>query len=128
MADRPPPKMGPGRRMVFRPDHKSFGEFILSEQMRGVTAEVAKDISDRAKEFTPTGDGSDGHMKDKYEVERQGGVLKVDRSFRVMVLVVNTDARAAAVEFGGRFNKRRRPLGRAGGMFGDFKHGKKGGA
>lgn len=119
--NRPPPSMG-RRSVVFRPDHKSFGKFILSEQMRDVVAEVAKqEIVPLARKGTPRGpERGQVHMQDRYKVTREGGTMKVDRAFRVMVLVENDDPESALVEFGSRFNKRRRMLGRAGAAVGDF--------
>lgn len=108
-------------RVRFVPDHKEFGEFILSEQMRDVTAEVAADIKSAARAGTPIGEGRDGHMRDKYEVVREAGTLKVAGNVRVMVKVENNDPESALVEFGSKHNKRRRMLAKAGAMFGDFK-------
>jgi hypothetical protein len=114
-----------GRRMVvFRPDHKSFGEFILSEGMRDVVAAVcSQEIVPLAIKFTPRGKGPGPHMQDSYSVKREGGTMKVDRALRVMVLVENDVDHAAAVEFGNRITKRYRPLGKAGAAVGDFKGG-----
>ena len=127
---RPPPKLNPRTYAFFRPDRKSFQEFILSEQMRGPTTEVARDIMLLAKSFTPRSkDGSDGHIQDGFDVVREGGTLVVGDSFpypRVMVIVKNEHPAAAAVEFGNSRNSKpgRRMLARAGAAFGDFKEGK----
>ena len=117
---RKPPGMG--RRMAaFRPDHKSFGAFILSDQMRDATAEVAQDVATTARGLTPRGQRTRGtHMADRYTVKRDGGKIKVDRAFRVMVLVENDDPSSAAVEFGNKRARRQRPLGRAGAQYGDM--------
>lgn len=118
------PRMGK-RRAVFRPDHKGFGEFIMSERMRGTTADVAVDIAAAAKglaePYSDTGDYADG-----FEVNREAGKIKVHRAFRVKVEVYNSDEAAAPNEFGGRSKKhpRRRTLARAGSLFGDFHGGK----
>lgn len=119
-----PPAMGPGRRAVFRPDHRSFGEFILSDQVRDATEEVAKDIAALAKEYAPRRGNTvpDGlSMADRFQVNRDAGVLKVAGNFRVMVEVYNEARSAAPNEFGGKRNARHRMLGRAGAMYGDFK-------
>ena len=127
---RPPPKLNPRTYAFFRPDRKSFQEFILTEQMREPTAEVARDILATAKALTPrSSDGSDGHVQDSFELVREGGTLVVGDSFpypRVMVIVKNTHPAAPAVEFGnGRTRKPgRRMLARAGAAFGDFKGGR----
>lgn len=126
MADRPPPRMGPGQRVAYRPDHKSFGEFMRSEQMRNVTVEVAKDIAPAAGRKAPRrkdrGEVPDGTaMADRFEVNENAGFLKVSGNIRVKVEVYNEAPSAAPNEFGGKRNKRYRMLGRAGAEFGDFK-------
>lgn len=128
--NRPPPKLNPRTYAFFRPDRKSFQEFILSEQMRGPTAQVANEIMQLARSLTPrSSDGSDGHLQDQFDMVREGGTLVVGDSFpypRVMVIIKNEHPAAAAVEFGnGRTRKPgRRMLARAGAAFGDFKGGK----
>jgi hypothetical protein len=114
-----------GRRMaVYRPDHKSFGEFLLSQGLRDTVAKVAaEEILPLAIKNTPRSRGYTGkpHMQDQYRVVVQGGTMKVDRALRVVVKVVNDSEHSAAVEFGNRLTKRHRPLGRAGAAVGDFK-------
>lgn len=127
MAEIKPPAMR-GRRAVFRPNHKEFGQFILSDQMRDVTAEVAVDIALLAGRFAPRrksrGQVPDGAaMADRFRVNREAGTLKVERNLRVKVEVYNESRSAAPNEFGGKKKKHRRHrmLGRAGAAFGDFK-------
>lgn len=120
-----PPRMG-RRWVVFKPDHKSFGEFIRSDQVRDVTAEVAKDIATRAGMLAPRrksrGNVPDGAaMADSFQVNKDAGVIKVSGNVRVKVEVFNNRPSAAPNEFGGPRNKRHRMLGRAGAEFGDFK-------
>jgi hypothetical protein len=119
---RPPPAMT-RRVALFRPDHKSFGKFILSEQMRDPVVEICRElIVPLARQNTPRGpERGQRHMADRYKVVREGGTMKVDRALRVVVRVENDDPASAAVEFGGRFNKRRRMLGRAAATVGDMK-------
>lgn len=129
MADRPPPKMGPGRRVVFRPDHSQatgMGGLLRSDQIRDVTEEVAHDIAEQARLFSPRrkdrGEVPDGTaMADRFKVKREAGVIRVKGNIRVKVEVYNEAPSAAPNEFGGTRNKRHRMLGRAGAMFGDFK-------
>lgn len=123
---RPAPVMGPGRRVVYRPNHRSFGAFIRSEQMRDVTADVADDIAAEAARLAPRrkdrGNVPDGvAMADQFKVNREAGVIKVYGNVRVMVQVYNEARSAAPNEFGSKRNKRHRMLGRAGAAFGDFK-------
>lgn len=129
MAERPPPAMGPGRRVVFRPDHSratGFGGFILSDGVRDVTEEVARDIAALARQYAPRrkdrGRVPDGtSMADRFEVKRDAGTLRVKGNLRVKVEVFNSAPSAAPNEFGGKRNTRHRMLGRAGAAFGDFK-------
>lgn len=122
------PRMGRKDYSRFVPDHVSFGAFLLSNQMRDVTNDVAKDIADVASFIAPVDEDEPGpHMADSFEVERNAGVLKVERNLRVMVKVVNHNRAAAPNEFGNSVTDRHRMLGRAGARFGDYKHGKKSG-
>lgn len=109
------------RRVWYKPDHRSFGAFIRSEQMRDVTAEVAGDIARTASELAPRSDGPGPHMADQFKVVREAGFMKVGGNIRVKVEVVNDDPAAPVNEFGGKHNKRHHMLARAGGMFGDWK-------
>jgi hypothetical protein len=138
------PRMGPGRRVVYRPDNSrenGFGGFILSDQIRDVTVEVAQDIQHAARRLAPrrkAGSPPDGTaMADRFRVNRNAGTLKVAGNRRVMVHVFNEARSAAPNEFGSMIdtgetdaegdpvmkvrNKRHRMLGRAGAKFGDFK-------
>lgn len=60
-------------------------------------------------------------MKDRFEVIRNAGLMKVSGNLRVKVEIENNARSAAPNEFGTKRNKRHRMLGRAGAMFGDFK-------
>lgn len=119
------PRMAPGERTRYVPNHRSFGAFIRSEQMRKPTAEVAEDIAALAKEYSPVskrGGKQDGvRMRDQFRVVRNAGFMKVSGNIRVLVEIVNTARSAAPNEFGTGKNKRHRMLGRAGAWFGDFK-------
>lgn len=118
-------KFAPGQHAKYVPNHRSFGAFIKSDQMRDVTEEVAKDIAAVAKELSPQstrGGVQEGlRMRDQFKVVRNAGLLKVGGNLRVKVEVVNDARSAAPNEFGTRKNKRHRMLGRAGALFGDFK-------
>lgn len=119
------PRMRPGERVRYVPNHRSFGAFMKSDQMRDPTEEVAKDIAARAKALSPTssrgGDQEGRRMRDRFKVVRNAGLLKVAGNLRVKAEVVNDARSAAPNEFGTRKNKRHRMLGRAGAHFGDFK-------
>lgn len=126
MANPTPPVMGPGRRVVFRPNHSledGVGGLLRSSQMRDVTERVAIAIARRAAELTPRSDGPGPHMADQYKVIREAGLLTVGERYRnprVMVRIDNLSGHAAAVEFGGSRNKERRPLRTAGLEYGDL--------
>ena len=112
------------RRMRYVEDHESFGAFILSDRMRDVTADVAADIATTAKRLANKDNSNKRrvhHYADRFEVNREAGIIKVDRAFRVKVEVFNPDIVALYNEFGNVKSKRHRTLGRAGAMFGDFK-------
>lgn len=115
----------PGQRTKYVPNHRSFGAFMRSDQMRDVTEEVAEDIAAEAKRLSPIskrgGDQEGRRMRDRFKIERNAGLLKVGGNLRVRVIVSNDARSAAPNEFGTRKNKRHRMLGRAGAKFGDFK-------
>lgn len=118
-------RFSPGQHAKYVANHRSFGAFMRSSQMRDVTHKVAKDIAIMARELSPVsqrGGDQDGlRMRDQFKVERGTGFMKVSGNIRVMVEVVNEARSAAPNEFGTRRNKRHRMLGRAGAHFGDFK-------
>lgn len=119
--------MGPGRRVVYRPNHSQddgFGGFIRSDQMRDVTAEVARDIAAETAGASARGEGEGPHMADQWDVNENAGVIKVSGNIRVKVEVFNPDIAAAAQEFGSgpRAGQRRRTLGRTAAKYGDFKN------
>jgi len=122
---RVPPKRRGAKRVWYVPNHKSFGAFMRSEQMRSVTYEISLDIASLAKELSPVsqrGGNQDGQrMRDQFRVVRNVGNMRVGGNWRVMVWVVNDARSAAPNEFGTSKNKRHRMLGRAGATFGDFK-------
>lgn len=119
------PRMPPGMRVKYVPNHPSFGAFLRSDQVADPAAEVAEDIAALAKAFSPEssrgGDQEGRRMKDRFEVERNVGLIKVAGNLRRFAIVSNNARSAAPNEFGTRKNRRHRMLGRAGAAFGDFK-------
>ena len=123
------PNFAPGRRAVFVPDHKSFGEFMVSDQIRDVVVDVCQSIAHLAGEYAPRrkdrGTVPDGAaMADRFHVNRDAGVMRVGKqhqNVRVKVEVYNESPAAAPNEFGNKRNKRYRMLGRAGAAHGTFK-------
>lgn len=120
----PPKRRGSGRAW-YKPNHRSFGDFMKSDQMRDVTEEVAEDIAELAGEYSPVsqrGGQQDGkRLRDNFTVKRNAGLIKVAGNLRVVVEVENRSRSAAPNEFGTSKNKRHRMLGRAGAEYGDFK-------
>lgn len=119
------PKMRRGEHVRYVPNHRSFGAFIKSDQIRDPVAEVAEDMAEAAKGFSPEsqrGGNQDGlRMRDQFSVEKNAGFIKVAGNIRIMVEIFNPARSAAPNEFGTKKNKAHRMLGRAGAMFGDFK-------
>ena len=108
----------------YKPDNKSFGRFILSEQMRDVTAEVARDIAALATTSAPppSSDTDPEAIGATYTVNREAGVIVVAGNPRVKVTVTGRGAAALRAEFAFKAtDKRHRTLAVAGGQFGDWK-------
>jgi hypothetical protein len=112
------------RKAAFGMNNRSFGEFILSDQMRDPVYEVTKDIAKLAGS-TAKRDNKDKrnvhHYADSFVPVKEGGALTVHLALRVMCKVTNDDPVALYNEFGNKKSKRLRTLGRAGAAFGDFK-------
>ena len=120
------PKTRGAKRVWYVPNHRSFGAFMRSDQMRDVTEEVAHDIADVAAELSPK---DTGDLASSFTVKRNAGLMKVKGNLRVKVLVENRSRHAAPNEFGiGRVVRRHRMLLRAGARFGDVKLGPEEGA
>lgn len=119
-------RFGPGRRAVYKPNHRSFGAFMRSDQMRDVTARVATDIAIAAGALTGPAAPDEpedllARVKEGFKVKKNAGLMKVGGNLRVRVDVVNNVDGSALFEHGARQIARRRMLGRAGAKFGDFK-------
>lgn len=102
---------------TYKPDHESFGRFMLSMQMQKPVTAVAEAVKAVAVERTPKATGS---MASSYEVNELPAVT-VAGSPRVASEVRNSDEAAPAVEFGGKRNEAIRPLGSAAADFGDVR-------
>ena len=125
------PRMG-RRRVMYVPNHRSFGAFMRSDQVRDPTEAAAKDIARVAAASGPdsspgpkggdrTKRGLHSRVKRGFKVKRMGGLMKVSGNLRVKVTITNNAKGSALIEFGGRGLAPTRALGRAGAMFGDFK-------
>lgn len=120
------PRMRRGLRSKYVPNHRSFGAFIRSEQMRDVTEEVAKDVMlDANATAPPPTEGTDpDRVGAAYKVTRQGGLIKVSGNLRVRVLVESLadDGAAARAEFGHNAGEGRyRHLANVGSRHGQWK-------
>ena len=117
------PRMRKGERTRYVPNHRSFGAFMKSEQMRDVTTQVAEDIANTATGTQPPPTSDSEHAGATYKVKRMAGFAKVAGNIRVRVLVEGRGDGVERAEFGTNGETRYRTLAAAGGKFGDFKHG-----
>jgi hypothetical protein len=104
-------------RTGYKPDHKSFGAFLLSEQSRRPAVQAAHAIAELATATTKRSKGDGPHLADNYKVnDKTAPVIAGDATPRVGAEVYNDLSYAAAHEFGrGRDDKKGpRPLGKAG--------------
>lgn len=119
-----PPKPRGANRVWYKPNHRSFGAFMKSEQMRDVTADVAADIAAvaTATQPPPSSDTDPDEVGATYTVKRESGNIKVGGNLRVRVDIEGEGPGVERAEFGTRGAKRYRTLAAAGSLFGDFKH------
>ena len=111
-------------RVGYKPNHISFGRFILSEQARRPVIQAAYAIAALAAATTKRSAGEGPHLADGYKVNTKSApVIAGDATPRVGAEVYNettkegeTESYAAAHEFGRGPGDRKspRPLGRAG--------------
>ncbi len=118
-----PPKPRAARAAWYKPNHRSFGAFIRSEQMRDVTADVAQDIAATASATVPAphADTDPDRVVATYSVVREAGLIKVSGNLRVRVFVHGDGEGVERAEFGGPRNKRYRNLAKAASKFGDWR-------
>lgn len=112
-------------RRGFKPDHKSFGEFLVSDQARDPAVKAAGDIAELAAKASPRSKAThkDGtpHMADDFHVNSETAPVVVGGNPRVGAEVFNPNRAAAPNEFGGPKNRRHRMLGKAGAAIGEFR-------
>lgn len=119
-----PPKPKGSGRAWYRPNHRSFGAFMKSEQMRDVTAEVAEDIGQLAAATQPAPSETDPERTGStYTVQRESGLVKVAGNLRVRVDINGDGPGVERAEFGGSRWTRFRTLAAAASKFGDWHHG-----
>lgn len=112
----------------YRPNFRSFGRFIRSEQARDPVIRVSHQIAGTAGALSPrrkSGTPDGVPLAESFQVNAHAGEIKVDRALRVKVEVFSSNEAAAPMEFGNsRVGKPgRRMLARAGALYGDFKSG-----
>jgi hypothetical protein len=107
-------------RWRYKPDHKSFGQYMVSAEAREAPVAVAKDIvallSTTVKRSSRPGE----HLADSYRVNDQSAPVTIDGNPRVGAEVYSNHPGAAPEEFGGRGgskNKAKRWLGKAGAVY-----------
>lgn len=100
----------------YKPNHKSFGRFILSDQARKPAIEAARRIAARAAETAPK---QTGRLAAGYKVNDKTAPVVVGGNPRVGAEVYNSEPHAAAHEFGNARTRKKRILGKAGAAFGE---------
>jgi hypothetical protein len=113
------------RRVGYKPDHKSFARFLLSDQARDPAVKAAHDIRDIAEATAPRSSDPDGeatHMADEFKVNSASPPVVAGGNPRVGAEVYNSDPAAAPQEFGNaRVRNPSRTLGRAGASVGEHR-------
>lgn len=115
------------RRARYRPNHVSFGQFIMSEQAMKPTMQVAQAMKRTMRATAPRSSDRRGRpYADSFAVRAnwKGIVAGKYRNRRVAAKVINTAAHAPALEFGRdragwRQDPPRRVMLRAGLVYGD---------
>jgi hypothetical protein len=100
---------------TYRPNHSDFGEFMLSQQIKRPTKEIAELIKLDAISETPV---KTGDLADSYEVNDVTPVVAGGNP-RAAFEVRNRNEAAAPQEFGNKHVKGQRMLGKAASKFGD---------
>ena len=99
----------------YQPDHRSFGEFMLSRQIKAPVTDIARLIALDAATNTPR---DTGDLASSYEVNDATPVIAGGNP-RAAAEVRNRDRAAAPQEFGNKHVKGKRMLGKAASRFGD---------
>ena len=110
------------RNGAFNPDHRSFAEFLMSDQAVTPVEHAANDIRRVAAGLAQSVSRTEG-LASGYDVETPVLPVVVAGNPRRIAEVVNHDPAATPNEFGNRRTPRRRFLGRAAAPFGDLHSG-----
>lgn len=113
------------KRVGYRPDHKSFGAFLLSDQARDPVVEAAHNIATLAALRAPK--GGSGDTAASYKVNENSAPVLIASNLRVGAEVYNDATHegaeksyAAAAEFGKKDSPGHRSLGKAGAELGQM--------
>lgn len=106
-------------RTGFKPDHKEFGRFIMSEQARQPAVEAARDVAKIAA-ANEIAAGSKEHAAN-FKVNDKTPPVTVAGNPRVGAEVYNDDRHSAVREFGRKRKGGTRALRRAGAVVGELK-------
>lgn len=103
----------------YSPNHREFGKFMRSDQVKVVAVAAAHDIADRAAELASK---DTGNYARSFQVNAAARDLAVKGNLRAIAEVYNSDPAAAGQEFGDRWdNPPQRTLGLAGGEVGEWR-------
>lgn len=107
-------------KAIYKSDHAGMEAFMLSEQARKPCVEVAKaivaDLAIKVKRSSGTG-GADGHLADSFKVNEHSAPITLGEAPRVGAEVYSEHPAAAPEEFGGKKNKPRHWLRKAGNRY-----------
>lgn len=107
-------------KAIYKPDHAGMQAFMLSDQARQPCIEVAErivaDLAVKVKRSKGTG-GVDGHLADSYKVNKNPAPVTLGEAPRAGAEVYSDHPAAAPEEFGGKKNRPRRWLGKAGNRY-----------
>lgn len=121
------PRFAPGEVVKYVPDHKSFGAWIMSEEMRSMVMPIAVEIAVQATATAPAPSEDtrpEAAMKAVYTAQREGGSKMVGGNMRIVVKVEGDGEPAERAEFSyDEDGSRRFNLRRAASRFGSWKPG-----
>jgi len=101
----------------YKPDNKSFGQYMMSDEARQAPIAVAKQIVEDLKITVKRSSRPGEHLADSYRVNEASEPVTFDGNPRVGAEVYSDHRGAVPEEFGGLRNKKRRWLGKAGAKY-----------
>lgn len=107
-------------KAIYKPDHAGMQAFMLSEQARKPCIEVAErivaDLVIKVKRSSGSG-GEDGHLADSFKVNTHSAPVTLGEAPRVGAEVYSDHPAAAPNEFGGKKNRPKHYLAKAGNRY-----------